>query len=93
MRWSHGTTHNHLLPDIPTMTELGFPGMTPNSVLALFGPSHLPPAIAQTLFESASDSMCSEAVTAGLTKMGYTLELRTPQEFSHLCRSISSFGS
>lgn len=78
---STGVTRDPLLPNVPTMAELGLPRLTLNSVLGVFGPPGVPQDVAQQFFEAARDSVRSTSVADGLTKIGYVPEIRSPQEF------------
>ena len=47
------------LPDVPTMTELGYPQATVSNWLGLVGPKGLPPAIVQKLNEAFNKALAS----------------------------------
>lgn len=83
---STGASRDPLLPDVPTMKEVGFPRMTLNSVLGIFGPAGLPPAFAERFYRGVQDSMQSPEVTDSILRIGYVPEVRPAAEFARLLR-------
>ena len=81
-----GEARDPLLPDVETMKEAGFPRMTLNSVLGLFGPARIPATAVDTLYRGVADSVRSPAFKDGLLKIGYSPELRSSAAFSRLLR-------
>jgi tripartite-type tricarboxylate transporter receptor subunit TctC len=58
------------LPDVPTVRELGFPGMEVNGWNGIFAPARTPPAIIAKLQAEIATAMATEAVRTRLTAMG-----------------------
>jgi tripartite-type tricarboxylate transporter receptor subunit TctC len=81
---STGESRDPLLPDVPTMRELGFPRMTLNSVLGIFGPAQMPQAVVERFYHGAQDSIRSAPVSDSIVKIGYVPEVRSPPEFGRL---------
>jgi tripartite-type tricarboxylate transporter receptor subunit TctC len=59
-----------LMPDIPTMQEVGYPGFDLTFWNGLFGPARLPPDIAATLSKAAAEIMASDLMTQRLSALG-----------------------
>ena len=76
---STGKSRDPLLPDVPTMKELGFPRMTLNSVLGIFGPAQMPQAVVERFYHGAQDSIRSAPVSDSIVKIGYVPEVRSPR--------------
>jgi tripartite-type tricarboxylate transporter receptor subunit TctC len=70
-----------LLPDAPTMTELGYPAATITTWYGLFGPANMAPElvekISRTLVTAASGTATKEKITAS----GVDAVLNSPAEF------------
>jgi tripartite-type tricarboxylate transporter receptor subunit TctC len=49
-------------PDVPTMTEAGFPGVGTLQLLGLFAPSGVPPAIIAKLYQASVEAVRTPAV-------------------------------
>ncbi len=58
------------LPDVPTVRELGFPGMEVNGWNGIFAPARTSPAIIAKLQAEIATAMATEAVRTRLTTMG-----------------------
>jgi tripartite-type tricarboxylate transporter receptor subunit TctC len=63
-------TRSKLMPEVPTMQEVGYPGFDLTFWNGLFGPAKLPADIAATLSQSAADIMASEQMTQRLSALG-----------------------
>jgi tripartite-type tricarboxylate transporter receptor subunit TctC len=77
-----GASRDALLPDVPTMKESGFPGLTLASTLGLLGPAHMPPDVVLKLYQGVEASM--PRLTDSLRKVGYTPNFETPQDYAKL---------
>jgi tripartite-type tricarboxylate transporter receptor subunit TctC len=53
-------------PDVPTLTELGYPGIGTLQWLAIFAPAGVPPDVIETLHKAAVGAVASPAVGAKL---------------------------
>ena len=56
-----GSTRFPLLPDVPTMAEVGFPGIAMDSFMGIMGPRGLPAPIAQRLEKELMDMVKDKA--------------------------------
>jgi tripartite-type tricarboxylate transporter receptor subunit TctC len=69
-----------VLPDIPTMAEVGYPEIQGGAWFALFAPAKTPPAVIDFLNKEAREAFASADVRAQLEPRGVTLVLGSPQE-------------
>jgi tripartite-type tricarboxylate transporter receptor subunit TctC len=58
------------LPDVPTFTELGYPGQGTLNWSALFAPAGTPPEIIQTLYKAFTDAVNDPLITQQAEKTG-----------------------
>jgi tripartite-type tricarboxylate transporter receptor subunit TctC len=78
-----GKKRNPKMPEVPTAAEAGFPQMEAcSNWLGLHAPKGTPDAIVQRIHKALADAMQSDAVKAGLEKMGVYSVMNTPQQFS-----------
>ncbi|CAN5325744.1 tripartite tricarboxylate transporter substrate binding protein [soil metagenome] len=68
------STRSNLLPDVPTVAELGFKNAEMSVWIALFAPKNIPAAMAQKLNAAAIQAMKSPAVVEGFAKEGVIAE-------------------
>jgi tripartite-type tricarboxylate transporter receptor subunit TctC len=66
-----------MLPDVPTIGELGFPDLENPSWIGFFAPPDLPGDIAKSLNSMINKALARPDVTARLTDLGFLLQ---PQE-------------
>jgi tripartite-type tricarboxylate transporter receptor subunit TctC len=69
-----------VLPDIPTMTEAGYPGVQGGAWFALFAPADTPPAVIDLLNKAARDAFNAADVRDKLEPRGVILVLGSPAE-------------
>jgi tripartite-type tricarboxylate transporter receptor subunit TctC len=69
-----------VLPDIPTMTEAGYPGVQGGAWFALFAPAGTPPAVIDLLNKAARDAFNAADVREKLEPRGVVLVLGSPAE-------------
>lgn len=74
------------LPDVPTFTELGYPGLNDLGIswFGLVIPVKTPPAIAEKLRAAALQAVQSPETLAHLQKMGVSLAEGRPEDFPAL---------
>jgi tripartite-type tricarboxylate transporter receptor subunit TctC len=60
-------------PDVPTMTELGFPGVGTIAWNAMFAPAGTSKAVLETLHKAAGDAMAVPAAREALTKQNFNI--------------------
>jgi tripartite-type tricarboxylate transporter receptor subunit TctC len=72
------------LPEVPTMTESGFPqvGFNPDGWQGFLGPAGMAGSIVNKLNTEVNESMKSPEVNAVLRKLAFEPKVTTPQEFS-----------
>jgi len=71
-----------LLPDVPTMAELGFPGVTVYSWQAFAAPKGLPNDIKAKLREAVLAGLNDPAVKPKLLDLGFEIVGNTPEQFT-----------
>jgi tripartite-type tricarboxylate transporter receptor subunit TctC len=77
-----------VLPNVPTMPELGFPTLKSGSWQGLFVPAKTPPAIVQQLFAATSKAMQHPDIRRRLADNGVAVVLsRSPEEFAAFTRA------
>ncbi len=69
---SLGPKRNIVFPDVPTLSESGFPGVVASSWAALFVPTGTPPAIAERLAQAAGSALRDPVVRERLVSNGLT---------------------
>jgi tripartite-type tricarboxylate transporter receptor subunit TctC len=79
-----GASRDPLLPEVPTMTEEGFPSLTLTSTLGLLGPANMPSDIVRKIYDAVAESARSPDVQASLRKVGYTPGVESSREFAKL---------
>jgi tripartite-type tricarboxylate transporter receptor subunit TctC len=79
-----GPTRTPHLPNVPTMTESGFPqvGFNPDVWLGFLGPAGMANAIVDRLNTEINESLNSPEVNSVLAKLGFEPKATTPQEFA-----------
>lgn len=75
------------LPDVPTMTELGYPQATVSNWLGLVGPKGLPPAIVLKLNETFNKALSDPDMREKIMGPGNEVGGGTPEEFAALIAS------
>ncbi|GAB2896670.1 tripartite tricarboxylate transporter substrate binding protein [Paralcaligenes sp. KSB-10] len=82
-------------PDVPTMSEAGFPGFEETAPwVGMLAPAHTPPAIINRLNEAMVKALAKPDVKAQLENLGAVIVGDTPAEFaSYLKRDYSRWES
>ena len=72
------------LPDVPTMTESGYPqvGFNPDVWLGIFAPAGTPAAVVDKLNREVGAVMMSDEMAPHLKRFGYEAKTATPAEFT-----------
>jgi tripartite-type tricarboxylate transporter receptor subunit TctC len=73
-----------LLPDVPTLGELGMPGVDSNNWYALLAPAKTPPAMIEKLNQAVRHALATPAVAQKLTATGAEPSASSPQELAAL---------
>ncbi len=82
-----GEQRSHLLPDVPTMVELGLPGATALTWYGLFVAAGTDPAIVQRLGDAAQAAIRKPEVAARIRELGATPVGNSPAEFGAFQRA------
>jgi tripartite-type tricarboxylate transporter receptor subunit TctC len=70
------------LPDVPTMTELGYPAVTVSNWLGLIAPKGTPPAVVKKLNEAFNAALAMPDVRDKISSPGNVVGGGTPEEFA-----------
>jgi tripartite-type tricarboxylate transporter receptor subunit TctC len=82
-----------IVPDVPTMAELGFKGHEAYTITGMLVPAGTPPAIIRKLNSEVTRIMALPDVTKRVTDLGSDIVANSPQEFSAYIRSeIEKWG-
>jgi len=76
------TKRSPLLPDVPTMEELGFKGVTVYSWQAVAAPKGLPPEIKAKLQTAIVTALNDPTVKPKLLELGFEIVGNTPEQFT-----------
>ncbi len=82
-----GAVRSQYLPDVPTLTEAGYPGLEITEWQGLFVPARTPPAIVDGLNRSVREALATNEVKAGLAKQAFELGGSSPAEFAALVKA------
>jgi tripartite-type tricarboxylate transporter receptor subunit TctC len=82
-----------VLPDVPTVAEVGYPGIEADFWFALFAPAGTPPHVVRSLNKAFATAMHSPEVKARFSEQGLDIITSTPEELAALIRAdIERFG-
>ncbi|MBX9823815.1 MAG: tripartite tricarboxylate transporter substrate binding protein [Xanthobacteraceae bacterium] len=70
------------LPDVPTMIESGFPGLSLGFWAGLWAPAGTPAAVVDTLNASANRVLDSAEMRAAMERLGVSPSIGTPKDFA-----------
>jgi tripartite-type tricarboxylate transporter receptor subunit TctC len=76
-----------VLPDVPTIAELGFPGFDATTWHALVAPAGTPKDVTATLHRAMDATLNDPDVRQALTNLGVDVIANTPEEFRAYLRS------
>jgi len=77
-----GETRNPAMPDVPTFTEAGFPGVDAGTNWGLFAPAGTPPAIIARLNTEFNRALRLPDVQSRITDLGYEAVGGTPEQWA-----------
>lgn len=77
-----GSARAAMLPDVPTLTEVGYPAATLDVWVGIFAPARTPPAIVDTLHRAIAATMLTPAVQEHLSATGAKSAVVTPAAFA-----------
>jgi tripartite-type tricarboxylate transporter receptor subunit TctC len=72
------------LPEVPTMTESGFPAVTSVTYYGILGSAGTPADVVDKLNAAANESLKSSELKAAMLKVGFEPRSGSPQDFSAL---------
>jgi tripartite-type tricarboxylate transporter receptor subunit TctC len=72
------------LPDVPTMSEVGYPSVISASWTGLFAPAGTNPAVVRRLNEAINSGLHSPATDEALARLGNVPLGGTPEDLTHL---------
>jgi tripartite-type tricarboxylate transporter receptor subunit TctC len=76
-----------LLPEVPTMTEVGVPQYSVVSWAALYGPAKMPRELQVRINKEFTDAMKRPEVIAAMDKQAFALNPTTPEELGAFTKS------
>lgn len=74
-------------PDVPTVAEQGFPGYDAQSWWGILAPTGAPMPILQKMHAELSRVLALPETREGLERLGATVQVSTPEEFSRIIAS------
>ena len=77
-----GTARSAALPEVPTMSEAGFPSYKAVGWFGLMAPAGTPPVIVDRLSDAVAEAARSQEVVTGLRAQGIEPASSRPQEFA-----------
>jgi tripartite-type tricarboxylate transporter receptor subunit TctC len=81
-----------LMPELPTMTESGFPGFEVTSWFGLLAPAGTPAAVISRVNAESVKALALPDVSAALKKMGFDARGGTPDQFAaHIKSEVERF--
>ncbi len=80
-------TRIEVLPDVPTMTEAGVPGLDLPSWLGFYGPAKMPASVVHALNAALVQVLAMPDVKEFYRQGGYEAGGSTPEEFAQLTRA------
>jgi tripartite-type tricarboxylate transporter receptor subunit TctC len=75
-------TRSQIFPDVPTMTELGYPQIEGDSWVGILVPAGTPAEIVAILYRESTKILAQPDMKERLAALGYDLVASTPQEFA-----------
>lgn len=74
-------TRSPMLPDVPTLTELGYQGIDSQDYYGIIGPANMKPEIVQKVHDAFRDAMQAPELQERLKKQGIFPHLLGPADF------------
>ena len=76
-----------IIPQVPTMTEAGYPGIELDFWFALFAPAGTPPDVVHKLNEEFAKALHSPEVSSRFVEQGLDIVTGTPEDLAALIRT------
>ncbi|HYP82713.1 tripartite tricarboxylate transporter substrate-binding protein [Variovorax sp.] len=86
-----GAKRSELMPDVPTLVELGYKGLIASEQFGLFAPAGTSPELVNRINASVRDAMQKPDVRKRLAELGYVPAQASPSEFAASLRSAREF--
>jgi tripartite-type tricarboxylate transporter receptor subunit TctC len=86
-----GETRSKLLPEIPTLVELGYPGMAMNNIFAMLAPKGTPRPVVDQLNALVRRALAEPQLNERLSAQGAPPHPTTPEELAALLARDSAF--
>jgi tripartite-type tricarboxylate transporter receptor subunit TctC len=84
---------SNIVPDVPTMAELGFKGHEADTISAMLVPAGTPAAIVRKLHDGAVMAITSPDMKPRVAEQGFDIILSSPQEFTDkIKREVAKWG-
>jgi len=84
---------SEIVPEVPTMAELGFKGHEADTISGMLVPAGTPAAIVKKLHAEAVRAMMSPDVKARIAEQGFNIIVSSPQEFTEkVKRDVAKWG-
>jgi tripartite-type tricarboxylate transporter receptor subunit TctC len=71
-----------VIPELPTIAELGYPGFEASGWIGLFAPANVPRDITAKIYADTAHALKMPDVQQNLTAQGYGVIASTPEEFA-----------
>lgn len=71
-----------ILPDVPTMAEVGYSGQEAETIQALLAPAGTPQAVVQRLYKESAAILARPEVKERIAGLGYEILASSPQELT-----------
>jgi tripartite-type tricarboxylate transporter receptor subunit TctC len=82
-----------IVPDVPTMAELGFKGHEADTISGMLVPAGTPAAIVKKLHAEVAKAMMSPDMKARIEDQGFNIIVSSPQEFTEkIKRDVAKWG-
>jgi len=78
-----------VLPNVPTIAELGYPGLEMSGFTGIVAPKGLPPEVAEKLYQAVKTATSDEAVIAKFKQLGMQPLQSTSEEMTEAIRRES----
>jgi len=84
---------SEVVPEVPTMAELGFKGHEADTISGMLAPARTPAAIIKKLNAETVRALTSPDVKARIAEQGFDIILSSPQEFTEkIKRDVAKWG-
>jgi tripartite-type tricarboxylate transporter receptor subunit TctC len=75
-------TRSQIFPDVPTMTEVGYPQIEGDGWVGILVPAGTPAAIIAVLYRESTNILARPDMKERLATLGYDVVASTPEEFA-----------